>query len=186
MKNASTRLLITSVLLSGSALPGCHAPLNGQNGLAGTGGDLPALRPDPGSDLTPITPLGEVVPLDRGYWSQERVVICREQVEHLPSYGSAEPLLPELGVPSRRWPSASSAIESETMAGAEALNALLAPLAAAANIVVFPVRAVEQPPWCVVRDDPEASNFELLPPPGAPPPWAWVGGPEPTGLEDGT
>lgn len=166
-------LSTSSMLLGGLLLSGCRQ-LNPQNGLSGPGGDLPALRADPGSSLQAVVPAGRVVPLDRREWDQEAVIITRSQVEHFPSYGSAEPVIHELGVRSRRWPTTRSALDTGGMPDAEALNATLAPIVAAGNILVFPIRAVQTPMWVMVASDREASDFQLLPVGGTPPPWRWV------------
>ena len=60
------------------------------------------------------------------------------------------------------------------LGGAEALNAALAPLVAAGNLLLFPIRAVEQPPWTPVGGGEDDEDFQLLPTTRTPPPWAWV------------
>ena len=162
-------LLATCILQAG-----CHAPLNDRNGLYGAGEGLSALEPAGTTAFEGTDPTGQVVPLDRRGWTVTTVWIDQAQVEHLPSYGSAQPVVGSLGTSSLAWPTTDSALETDVDNDAEALNATLAPLFAAGNLVAFPVRAVMTPPWTVVREDPQATDFQLLPPDRTSLPWDWV------------
>ena len=155
-------------------LVGCRPALNQQNGLVGPDGELPALQAAPPSRLAAVVPAGEVVPLDRRHWTPDLVILTRSQVRHDPSYGSADPVVPGLEAHSRSWPTPSTAVETGALGGAEALNAALAPLVAAGNLVLFPIRAVQDPPWIPVTGVEDDEDFQLLPTTRTPLPWAWV------------
>ena len=163
---------------------GCHAPLNDRNGLYGAGEGLSALEPAGTATFEGADPTGRVVPLDRRVWAVTTVWIDQAQVEHLPSYGSAHPVVESLGTTSLAWPTPDTALETDVDNDAEALNATLAPLFAAGNLVAFPVRAIVTPPWTVVREDPQAADFRLLPPNSTALPWDWVASPPIEPLEE--
>ncbi len=173
----------SSMLLGSLVLVGCRPALNQQNGLAGPEGELPALQAAPPSRLAAVVPEGEVVPLDRRNWTPDLVIITRSQVRHDPSYGSADPVVPELEAHSRSWPTTSTATETGALGGAEALNAALAPVVAAGNLVLFPIRAVQDPPWIPVRGGEDDEDFQLLPTTRRPLPWSWVET-APTGVKE--
>ena len=183
--NLGFSLLFGTLLTTCLLQAGCHGPLNQQNGLYGTDQSLPALEAQPPTILLAGPPQGEVVPLDRRDWTVRVVKIDQDQVEHNPSYGSAQPVVSSLGSASLAWPNRVTALDTEVDEGGEALNATLAPLVAAGNIVVFPVRCILTPPWIVVLDDPEHAGFELLPQERTPLPWNWVVGPEDTHYNEG-
>ena len=171
---AMVSMTTSSMLLGSLVLVGCRPALNQQNGLAGPGGELPALQADPPSRLAAVVPDGATVPLDRRDWTPVPVILTRSQVRHDPSYGSADPVVPDLEAHSRSWPTTSTAVRTGALGGAEALNAALAPLVAAGNLLLFPIRAVEQPPWTPVGGGEDDEDFQLLPTTRTPPPWAWV------------
>lgn len=162
--------LLTTCLLQA----GCHGHLNQQNGLYGGNQALPALENNPSATPLAGRPEGEVVPLDRREWTIQVLEIDQAQVEHTPSYGSAQPVISSLGSSSLVWPNRSTALDTDANDGAEALNAALAPLVAAGNILIFPVRGILTPPWVVVLGAPEAETIELLPEERTPLPWNWV------------
>ena len=167
----TTRIL----LLSLATIPiGCQGPLNDDDGLLGAAPPLPAIEPGSGGSFQGDTPGGEVVPLDRSSWPLEVVVIEQGQVEAQPSYGSAEPVVHSLDRASLRWPTPDRAVDTRINEGDEAVNALLAPLVAAGNLVIFPIRACITPPWSVIVVSPSASGFELMPTERATTPWNWV------------
>ncbi|MEE2682044.1 MAG: hypothetical protein VX641_06695 [Planctomycetota bacterium] len=170
------------ILLVGVAatLVGCHGPLNDHDGLLEASPPLTALEPAPRGAIRTVDPQGEVVPIDRRSWPIERIVIDQGQVEARPSYGSAEPVVEALDRASMHWPTTSGAIDIRVNAGDEAINASLAPLIAAGNIVIVPVRACLNPPWTVIVLTPSPSGFQLLPPTRTATPGGWVGG---TGVE---
>ena len=173
MHGTNGSILIT-LLTASLAQSGCHGPLNDQNGLLGANPSLPALAPEASAPLQAQQPNGAVVPLNRSTWPLEAIVIDQGQVEAQTSYGSAEPVVAELDQASMSWPTTGTAISTRLNRGDEAINGLLAPIVAAGNIVVFPVRAFMTPPWTVVVVTPEPSSFQLLPPEGSTTPWHWV------------
>ena len=153
---------------------GCHGPLNDHDGLLGAAPPLPAIDPGTDDTLRGTAPKGEVVPIDRSDWSLEVIVIEQGQVEAQPSYGSAEPVVQSLDRASLRWPTPDRAVETRINEGDEAVNALLAPLVAAGNLVIFPGRACIAPPWSVIVVSPDSSGFELMPTERTTTPWNWV------------
>lgn len=177
-------LLFPTLLMTCLLQAGCHGLLNRENGLYGSQQALPALETKPRATPLAGQPQGKVVPLDRREWTVRVLEIDQAQVEHNPSYGSAQPVIASLGSTSLVWPNRSTAFDTDGNEGAEALNAALAPLVAAGNLVVFPVRCVLTPPWIVVLRDPEAEVVELLPEENTPLPWNWVVAPEGTQQEE--
>ena len=176
--HAPTCSLLITLLAASLSQSGCHGPLNESNGLLGEESSLPALGPADPAPLQAQQPLGAVVPLNRSQWQREVITVDQGQVEAQPSYGSAEPVVGELGQPWMRWPTTTTALNTQLNPDGEALNALLAPAVAAGNIVVFPVRALITPPWSVVVVTPLPEDFQLLPEQQVATPWHWVQSPE--------
>ena len=75
---------------------------------------------------------------------------------------------------SLHWPTPKHAVDTRINEGDEAINALLTPLVAAGNLVIFPVRACITPPWSVVVLSPSTDGFQLMPTERTVTPWNWV------------
>jgi len=146
----SRACLLSGLLLTGLTAS-CGTPLNLDDGLLGEN-PLPAvaLRHQDSSDPPPATILGEIAPLDRSTWTRRAILINQAQVQHHPSYGSARPVLAALDSKGA-CPSLETSFSNGSNLGDEALNGALAPLAAAAELVILPLRMIITPPWGVMK-----------------------------------
>ena len=105
-------------------------------------------------------------PWNRSEWKRIQIRIPMASVRHEPTYvdrpiAAGGKTTAGRKVRSDAFPTATTALVDETDPGVVILSGLLAPIAAAWDLVESPVRMILTPPWSI-QEGPEAS-WELLP-----------------------
>lgn len=149
---AARPMALVALLLSG-----CSGALNTSDDVQGEA--LPDLR----GAMPTALPAPETASLtnghDRSHWAQPHgniaepttIVVEERQVEAFPTYVST-PLYEHTTARARgEWPTTLSALELGGDEGMMAVEGLAAPLWAAFDLVVAPVRMCQRPPWATVR-----------------------------------
>lgn len=138
-------------------LAGCAGPLNNEVSIGQAW--LPATldpaenRVEPfvaGQMVEPVEP--SVTSLDRSNWGQTRLLVPNDLPSHQPRYTEWWLVTGYEGVPRRklgRYPTAESALHmpDEADVAAETREGLVSPVAAAIDVVLFPIRAIAARPW---------------------------------------
>lgn len=128
-----------------SCLAGCSTP---SNQLWTVDGVSVAEAVDGGAPTADLS-LGVSRGADRSRWNRTTIVVPVGTVAHQPTYATSPAGL--IASPAPRhggaFPTPESAVDVSGDAGDRALDALADPFVAAADIVLFPIRAVESPPW---------------------------------------
>ncbi|MAC19830.1 MAG: hypothetical protein CMJ23_09200 [Phycisphaerae bacterium] len=107
-------------------------------------------------------------PWDRSDWKRVQIRIPTASVRHEPTYvdrpiAAGSPTTAGRKVPSDDFPTANTALIVETDPGVVIFSGVLAPFAAAWDLVESPIRMILTPPWSV-QEGPDAS-WALLPEP---------------------
>ena len=160
LRTKSWLYLVSASCLSG-LIAGCGSTLNSSDGLLGEN-PLPAVTVHDNVSMRPvISPIrGETVPLDRSAWKRRTIMIDPAQVEHHPSYGSFQPPCTALqSAPT--WPSIDTAFFNGSSRGDEAINGLIAPVFAAVELVILPIKMITTPPWDTMASP---RDFSLMAP----------------------
>lgn len=108
--------------------------------------DDPRTRPE--ADANPETH-ASVLSLDRSNWASTRVVVPNDLVAHQPRYTNDWAFDKSTARNRGEYPTAASAMDMPTERGADQqlAEAVLAPLAAGADLALSPLRAIAARPW---------------------------------------
>jgi hypothetical protein len=136
----STRLITAAAAACWIFPAGCGKPFNEQIDLVGTE-PLPALTAQ--STGKPLSGTPSLTGLDRRNWAVVTVQVPGHQVAHYPTYVSNLRLQDDIGGPwDERYPTAMTALDHPTNAGADAVDGLVSPVWAAALLVWAPIDMV--------------------------------------------
>ncbi|HAW95421.1 MAG: hypothetical protein CMJ33_01875 [Phycisphaerae bacterium] len=136
------------VLLSN--LTACGPPLNATDGLLREG-TLTTLDGASKASMEgmPERSLGTAVSFDRSEWSPKLIELDQSQVQHHPSYGSSRPPCDMIDF-SEAWPTLETAFGTGEDRTGQMMNGLVAPPAAALELLVLPFRMLITPPWSII------------------------------------
>ena len=153
--------LSAGILLLGN-VTACGPPLNATDGLLGdetltalTGGSATS------TDATPERSLGAVVSFDRSEWSPQLIKLDQAQVQHHPSYGSSRPPC-DMAASSEAWPTLETAFDTGGDQAGQVMNGIVAPPAAALELLVMPFRMLSTPPWSIIASP---RDVQIMPTP---------------------
>lgn len=144
-----------------ACLAGCATPTNR---LWTVDGVTVAEAIDAGAPTEAAPPPAASRGADRSGWAPTAFVVPVGWVAHQPTY--ATPPAGVAGPAPRhdgRYPTPESAVDASSDPGARALDALAEPFLAAADIVLFPIRAAQTPPWSTVSSP--AGSYQRAPNP---------------------
>ncbi|MHC4219309.1 MAG: hypothetical protein ACYSU7_12750 [Planctomycetota bacterium] len=163
--------LFIVIAACGLLTPGCGRPFNEQIDLVGTA-PLPALSAT--SDTTSLSGTPSLTGLDRRSWPVVTVQVPKQQVAHYRTYVSNLKLQSDGGPWDEQFPTAVTAFDDTSDAGADALDGVVEPLWAAALLVWAPIDMVIlwHWPWNEVRSP--AEPYARVPGTGKKEIWSWV------------
>ncbi len=154
-------ILMLSWTASSGTFTGCGPSLNTSDGLLGEH-PIPALLTSEQETTLAVEDrvMGEMVALDRSAWTRHVIRLDPAQVQHHPSYGSFQPVISELSR-GGDWPTFVTAFCTGSDGSDEVANGLLAPPAAAIELIILPFRMIQTPPWKTMT---APEGLRILPP----------------------
>ena len=128
-----------------SCLSGCSTPANQLWTVDG----VSVAEAVDGGEATADLSLGVSRGADRSRWNRTTLVVPVGTVAHQPTYATspAGPFSRPAPRHGGAFPTPESSVDVSGDAGDRALDALAEPFVAASDIVLFPLRAAQGPPW---------------------------------------